>query len=507
MHRIEQRWPLLIFVLGASFALLWPAFVNGQPFIFSDTTNYVRGMDAAAYRLTGIRSGWTDEFVTRYAYLGADLVPRRPRASTGVLPVTLAGRSIYYGALLYLSQAVYGFWLAALVQAVLTAFAVLFTWERLVRPRGPVRHYGGAFLVVVFLAALTPVAYFVSFAMPDIFAPLGLLAFAHLASFASRDDRARRLFWFSLLSFALLAHSANILLACLLFLLLLVASQLRRVPFRPAALSIIMLAIMVGIGGEALFSWAVRDLTGAAPIRPPFLMARIIDDGPGYRFLRGTCPANGFSVCRYLPILPLNSDAFLWEKERGKGVFQASSPVEQRALAKEEPAFVIATARARPLDLARSAVRSTIAQMSLMGLPEFNNRQRALSSLHEKLPAAEAKRQAGTAAVRGVMVTQPIAEITPALAGISLGLLLLTFACPTMRLGESMGCTGFAIIILAGIFLNDVITGTMSTPHDRYQSRIIWLLPLLASCALPHVLDAGRRWRRRAGRRVPLAAD
>ena len=476
---------------------MWPALVNGQPFLFPDTTNYIRGADAAVYRLTGIKTDWTKEFFARYGALNTlDTQTDHPGA-TADLPVTLAGRSIYYGALLYISQAVYGFWLAALLQAMLTALAILFTWERFASPSSALRRYGGAFLIVVVVAGLTPAAYFADFAMPDIFAALGLLALAHLVFFPHRDSMTRGLFWFTILSFALLAHSANILLIGALFLLIMLGALCRWLPIRPAVFPTILAALAIGIGGEALFSATVHSFTGATPIRPPFLMARLIDGGPGYRFLRDTCPKNGFLICRYLPILPLNSDTFLWQKQPGRGVFQASAPAEQRALASEETAFVLAVARARPLDVASSAIRSSLTQISLMGLSEFNYRENAQLFLHEKLPIAEARHQARTAAIRGAMPTAPIARATPMLAGASLFLLVIAaFVRPSTHRRCPMGATGgFTITVLAGLLLNDVITGTMSTPHDRYQSRVIWLLPLLALCALPSVVAAVERWR------------
>jgi hypothetical protein len=47
---------------------------------------------------------------------------------------------------------------------------------------------------------------------------------------------------------------------------------------------------------------------------------------------------------------------------------------------------------------------------------------------------------------------------------------------------------GLTVAILAGLLANAAITGALSGPHDRYQSRVIWL-PSLA-----FLLGAGRRW-------------
>jgi hypothetical protein len=39
--------------------------------------------------------------------------------------------------------------------------------------------------------------------------------------------------------------------------------------------------------------------------------------------------------------------------------------------------------------------------------------------------------------------------------------------------------------VLVGITANAAATGALSGPHDRYQARIAWLLPLAALLALP----------------------
>ena len=50
-----------------------------------------------------------------------------------------------------------------------------------------------------------------------------------------------------------------------------------------------------------------------------------------------------------------------------------------------------------------------------------------------------------------------------------------------------IGLTG---LVVATLLLNAAITGDLSGPDDRYQSRVLWLLPLLAAC---FVITAARR--------------
>jgi hypothetical protein len=58
---------------------------------------------------------------------------------------------------------------------------------------------------------------------------------------------------------------------------------------------------------------------------------------------------------------------------------------------------------------------------------------------------------------------------------------------------------GLTAIILTVVIANAAVTGTMSTVEDRYQARVIWLVPLLAGVCVLEWLDytpSGQRWSR-----------
>jgi hypothetical protein len=43
---------------------------------------------------------------------------------------------------------------------------------------------------------------------------------------------------------------------------------------------------------------------------------------------------------------------------------------------------------------------------------------------------------------------------------------------------------GLVLAVLVGVTVNAAVTGALSGPHDRYQARIAWLLPLAGLLAL-----------------------
>jgi len=66
-----------------------------------------------------------------------------------------------------------------------------------------------------------------------------------------------------------------------------------------------------------------------------------------------------------------------------------------------------------------------------------------------------------------------------ALLGVALCVVLLP-----MTLGRRQRIGGFIALALLVLPLNALITGGLSGPHDRYQSRVMWLPPLLAALAI-----------------------
>jgi peptidoglycan/LPS O-acetylase OafA/YrhL len=53
----------------------------------------------------------------------------------------------------------------------------------------------------------------------------------------------------------------------------------------------------------------------------------------------------------------------------------------------------------------------------------------------------------------------------------------------------------FAICVVVGILANDIVCGVLSGPYERYQVRVIWLVPMLALATL---ICAPEKLRRRA---------
>lgn len=165
------RWfatrPLLAaaaLLLTAWVTLLWPAILNGQPFMLHDTTAYFRGAAYPAERLLDLKTAWSQTQPTAVPSQVIAGVHAKPASSVEDKTV-YAGRSVYYGSLLFWAYVVGGLWLPVMLQAAIVALALFMAFQVFV-PR-PALTTAGA---LVGLGALTPLPWFTDYLVPDVFA-------------------------------------------------------------------------------------------------------------------------------------------------------------------------------------------------------------------------------------------------------------------------------------------------------------------------------------------------
>jgi heme A synthase len=99
--------------------------------------------------------------------------------------------------------------------------------------------------------------------------------------------------------------------------------------------------------------------------------------------------------------------------------------------------------------------------------------------VHERDAFHAARQQLGTLAVSPLLV---LAHRIAALAGIAAALVLLPIAWHRRHVAA-----WYLVVALLALPLSAAITGGLSAPHERYQSRVVWLpacIALLSVAAL-----------------------
>jgi hypothetical protein len=122
-------------------------------------------------------------------------------------------------------------------------------------------------------------------------------------------------------------------------------------------------------------------------------------------------------------------------------------------------------------------------QLKMVGISEFiSDSEQALPSL----PRTYAERMARSSVLRKEFPIEVFSELTSFAAMLSLMFVLVTLIRHWKDVSAEQKI--FCFVILLGEVLNALICGALSGPHERYQSRLTWLIPLVA------LLLAYERW-------------
>ena len=382
-HR-ASRWRPLV-VLLSSLVLLWPALINGGPFLFPDSIEYIRGPDGALGKLLGpnAKSLWSRP---RPAVPGAPALTSHDQTLVGT-PRT--GRSIYYGVLANLGARSGGLWLTLLLQAWGAALAI----DLLCRALGwtDIRVFC---LTMALAAVLTPLPVFAGFVMADVFAAIMVTVAAAMAAGADRLSRTDIGVGAGLIAYAAVTHRSHL---AILAAILAASGLLWLIRRRDAAVAK-GAAVLAGVGVAALaaaviaglaFDLAVRKAFGEPPIQVPYLTARMVGDAhPGQAWLQRRCPEAGFVVCRIAGRLPMTPNDFLWSADPVKSAFTTSSLADQEALGREQTRFALAVVREEPLAVARAFLVDWAAQLRSVSLEDMNLTEAQRANIDPLLPEA-----------------------------------------------------------------------------------------------------------------------
>lgn len=478
-------------VLLACLMLLTAGLVNGRPAIFTDSVWYYAQGEYLAARL-GLRPA------NAGPARAADPTSVMPDsdAMRGRLPATIAGgRSPFYGLGLFLSVAAGSVWLLVVIQALVSAWVVRVVLRAAVPTATPA--FSGA--VVLALSLATSLPYFVAFAMPDLFVGLAIPCVA-LVLVLERLSRSERGGLWILLTACLAVHTANLALAGVLSLAVLAASvvlgQLPRVVARRAAwLATAFLA--AGLSAAAFAAFYERD-AGVPQRSPPFLMARLLADGPGRAYLATACPGGASpTLCGFADRPLADVEEILFSNDPRRGVFSVSDYDVRTRLKDEEPAFVLAVVRQAPLATLRAALGNGLLQLGDFAVVEPLAsparwlrspwwRRTAILDLAPSIRACAADPEPCDPRIGpGPLAVLHMAVVLAALCRLAMAAVRIARTgalAAERREGRDDLRTLLALVavVALGVVANAGICGAAVGAFPRFQARVIWLVPLMA---------------------------
>ena len=463
-------------VMAGATLLCLSAIVYGHPFIFHDSGSYYQYGEHIASEL---RALWQRD---NSRIIPLDLVSAS----------YLGARSPSYSLIVFVLVRLASLWALVAVHALVTAWLLL-TVARVVVPT----HYYRAYWLLVIIVTLgTSLPYFVAFVMPDLFAALGILAVILLLLHGAAMTVTTR--WALLLLLAACASfhptlPVVLLGTCLIgtCLELLFGRPLRRLARSSAGL--IVAAIMLGgLSGPA---WRVAEhrIFKHDIAAPPFAMARVLGDGTGFSLLDRECGAQRrFALCNIEMSRPLDSDVFLWGAREEGGVYKVVDTAMQRRLREEQWRFVAASALHSPGRQFWATTGNIARQLTLVSVAEplYDPKTQTSYHLFNSIGGgiAEESRFAGEPLFHIMRTVVLLASIA------GLGIIVVQAGPGTLRgEAESRYRLAFIAMIVGSIFINAAICGTFSKPWERYQARIIWIIPASMLLMIMRSRSAGGR--------------
>ena len=439
-------------VLFAAVVLAWPAFYNRYPLLYPDSISYLGDGSSVA------RALFLHQFSDYYGF-------RSLIYSLGILPLHWHVAP----------------WPIVALNALLTSYVFWLLARSLFSERTALYFL----TLVVALSLFTGLGWLVGWIMPDLFGPLLYLSIFVLV-FADDTLSTAECVVIALIAWwGVVSHASHLLLACGLcvFLLAVLVVQgngllpsLRAV--RPVA-AILLAAVLAQVGLNA-YLYRELSLNGN---RPPYLLARVIADGPGRWYLQKQCGNSHLAICDRLDKLPDNVDEILW----GEQGWSEASTEEQKEMRREEMTVVLGALREYPGEEMRVFGVHFWEQLLAFGVYGHDANAWTGENIDAALPG-QASRYRRSRQAQGTLdedFFSSVQDWAVIVSLVAIGLWSVFARLWSRRLA------GLTAIIAYVVLANAAVSGNLSNLEDRYEARVIWLVPLLACTVVLTWIDRG----------------
>ncbi|HSS13705.1 MAG TPA: hypothetical protein VLL04_07425 [Rhizomicrobium sp.] len=399
----------------------------------------------------------------------------------------LVERAPVYAELLFLAGARFSLWPVVILQSAITSYLIL----EVARAEVPKLTLGGLIGIGGALALFTGIAWYVGQVEPDTFTPVVILG-AYLLLFC-RLGKAQLRWITGLTGLAVACHPSHLgLLGGLLIAAAVFKSVatrfLRRARAGEADPRLPHIDIRRGLSGLAAALCLIVAgnfvMTGKLFISKSgsvFIFARVMQDGIVQRLMDDTCPPQGeihWRLCAFKNKLPKSANAWLWGEGSG---FHALGGFASQTQQDEDRSMLVESLKRYPVQHLRAAVTESLLQFFAFKTGDGIEPQLSIAVpnfrrvIPEQIPSYRLARQQ-----RGRFRFDILNLIHVPVGAMSiLGLALLL-----QRARRNWHQGSLPALVLLALIGNAIICGTFSNPHDRYQSRIIWLPSLVLLLAV-----------------------
>lgn len=441
----SKKTDVLLIFFGA-IILCFIGFVNQYPLTYPDTGTY-------------LRSGFT-----------------------GIIPMD---RPIFYGLFIRHISLWTSLWLVILLQGILTSYMLLNTIG--IFFNGIKKTYVFVFSVV-FLTVFTGVSYNVSILIPDIFSSIAILCLINLL-LNNTLGKIKLVFISILFVFCLAAHNSNFLSTFLVFLCIAVYALIKKIKkkqsicikrSRIVTCFVLFMSYFLIVPGVNYTFNKKFSFSQASHI---FLLNHFVETGILKDYLHEEGAHKNYKIYLYKDSLDLVDVYFMWSYNR--------SPLYRiwggNAWTDSKPEFdsinedILTTPKYLSMFM-RNSIESTFQQYFHFDIPNNGGQGKGSASyieIHKYFNSDERNYLNSTQNQYGLDagLTNLFQRI---IIMASLALLVCFLLVPSMFSKSESTLKWFVSIIMSYSFSNALVCSSFSTVDNRYQDRIVWLLPFVA---------------------------
>ncbi|HEY0265548.1 MAG TPA: hypothetical protein VGC16_02280 [Rhizomicrobium sp.] len=397
----------------------------------------------------------------------------------GLGHVFLVERAPVYAELLFLAGGAFSLWPIVVLQSVMTAYVIL----EVGRAEVPGLTLRGLTVIGALLTLFTGIAWYAGQVEPDIFTPLVILGSWLLLFRAPRLGKVRTRWIAGITGLAVSCHPSHLgliagLLICAALLKLVRRRGLPDPDLRKGAIGLVAALGLIVAGNFVLTGNLFLSKSGSV-----FVFARLMQDGIVKRLMNDTCPPKGnaaWRLCEYKNRLATTANGWLWGDNSG---FHKLGGFTGKAQQEEDGRIIVESLKRYPVMHLRAAVYDSVLQFLQFKTGDgIEPQEWVLVPGFKRMIPRQLHAYLGARQQRGLIRFKTLNLIhVPVGAMAVLGLLLLLQHGMVRRAWDE---SSLPALVLLGLLGNAIICGTFSNPHDRYQSRVIWLPALVLMLAM-----------------------
>jgi hypothetical protein len=437
----SKKLTSLIILIAASI-LCYPAFNNGFPLLFPDTSGYLE---------------------------------------MGFNNTILVGKVWLYGAFVRHVSLMETPWLIIFAQGVLISWLIYLMFKNFFSKKDLNLLFFGYILVA---GTTTALSFHTSVIMPDIFTPMVILCFC-LLLLAKELTKIEKVFVVLLFIFASGTHNSHLLIN-LGFLGLIVLGSLfkkNRMIYSTLGITARKVASLFGIVLAihllvCTIHYTIQGEFVATRGGGVFMFARLCDFNIAQDYLKENCDKNPCKICPFVDKLK-GGRAFLWAKEGGLRKTGGWTKEAEKMYA--DLSYKMLTT---PKYLKRYIIRSFESTVMLLYSFDFSMKEEIIVSkwgtsyIKNYFPAYSrdaywAHQVRGTYDGNYSILNNFLQLIVLCISAI---LILILLTLPNYSLQQK----AIVLFILSGLLLNAFVAASTSGVYARYQSRVVWLITLPA---------------------------